>query len=97
MTRFFVGVILGALLFFFATKHHVVRSNDGIFLVPKTSNSVGDLYVDTRHFDLSDWRNNKPLAVAILRSHHSHLLADSSLSSFRESTQRWIKGFFGER
>lgn len=97
MIRFFAGVILGALLFFMAMQYHLVRGKDGLVLVPKTSNSLTDLYVDTRHFDLSDWRRNKPLAVAIMRSHHSHLLADSSLHTFRESTQRWIQGFFGER
>lgn len=96
MTRFIVGVIVGALLFFLATQYHVVRNNDGVFFVPKSTNRLTDIYVDTRHFELTDWRQNQPLAVAILRNKQSHLLADTSLHSFRESTQRWIKGFFGE-
>jgi hypothetical protein len=97
MTRFIFGVIVGASLFFLAMQFHVVRGSDGVVLVPKTSNRLTDLYVDTRDFELTDWRKNKPLAVAILRSEHSSLLADASLHSFRESTQRWVQGFFGER
>lgn len=96
MTRLIIGAILGALLLFSVLQYHLVRGNDGLFLIPKTTNSLTDIYVDTRKFDLSDWRKNRPLAVAIVRSKHTHLLADSSLHSFRDSTQRWVRGFFGE-
>ena len=76
--------------------YHIVRGNEGVFLVPKISNNLADVYVDTRDFDLRDWRQHKPLAAAILKSEHSHLLEDASLNSFRSSVMRMVDGLFSE-
>ena len=94
MSRFLFGMVCGAALLFVAMHYHLVRGNDGVFLVPKISNNLSDVYVDTRDFNLSDWQQHKPLAAAILQSNQSHLLEDSSLGAFRESLRGLVDGLF---
>ena len=95
MSRFFFGMVTGAVLLFVAMHYHVVRGNDGVHLVPKISNNLSDVYVDTREFGLSDWKQHKPLAAAVLQSSESHLLEDASLNSFRSSIEGMMDGLFG--
>ncbi len=95
MSRFLFGMVAGALLLYVAMHYHVVRGNDGVFLVSKISNNLSDVYVDTRSFDLSDWNQHKPLAAAIMQSNQSHLLEDASLNTFRDSVAGLVDGLFG--
>jgi len=74
MSRFLFGMITGAALLFVAMHYHIVRGKDGVFVVPKISNNLSDVYVDTRQFDLGDWKSHKPLAAAIMQSDRSDLL-----------------------
>lgn len=97
MSRFLFGMVTGAVLLFVAMHYHVVRGNDGVYLVPKISNNLSDVYVDTREFGLRDWQNHKPLAAAIMNSNQSHLLGDSSLASFRVTMQSLVDGLFSNR
>lgn len=97
MSRFIFGMVAGALILFLAMHYHVVRGDDGVVLIPKISDSLSDVYVDTREFELTDWKNNKPLAAAIMQSRYSHLLADSKLTGFRDSVQGLVDDLFGDR
>ena len=97
MSRFLFGMITGAVLLYAAMHYHIVRGNDGVFLVPKISNNLSDIYVDTREFGLGDWQSHKPLAAAIMQSNQSHLLGDSSLASFRATMQGLVDGLFSNR
>ena len=94
MSRFLFGMMTGALLLYAAMHYHVVRGNEGVFLVPKISNNLSDVYVDTRDFGLSDWQRHKPLAAAIMQSNQSHLLEDSSLTTFRDTLKGLMDGLF---
>ena len=66
-----------------------------MFLVPKLSNNLSDVFTDTREFELDDWRKHKPLAAAIMQSDQSQLLEGSSLNSFRSSIRGLVDGLFG--
>ncbi len=94
MSRFLFGMICGAGLLFVAMHYHVVHGKDGVFLVSKISNNLSDVYVDTREFDLSDWKAHKPLAAAIMRSDKSHILEDASLTGFKSSVSNMVDGLF---
>ena len=96
MSRFLFGVVAGALMMYVAMHYHIVRGNQGVFLVPKINNNLSDVFIDTRRFDLDDWRKHKPLAAAIMQSDQSQLLEDSSLTSFRHSIQGLVDGLFGK-
>lgn len=97
MSRFLFGMIVGASLLYLAMHYHVVRGNDGVYIVTKISNNLSDVYVDTREFSLVDWKDHKPLAAAIMQSNQSHLLEDASLDSFRSSIRGLVDGLFSNR
>ena len=97
MARFLFGMITGAALLFAAMHYHVVRGDEGFFVVPKISNNLTDVVVDIRGFRLSDWNRHKPLAAAIMQSNQAHLLSDSSLGTFRDTVDGLVQGLFGDR
>ncbi|NND99516.1 MAG: hypothetical protein HKN47_19550 [Pirellulaceae bacterium] len=74
--------------------YHVVRSQEGVVLVPKISNNLSDIYVDVREFDLVKWKQHKPLAAAIVQSNQAHLLEDSSLRTFGKTIRGLVDGLF---
>jgi hypothetical protein len=78
------GAILGAGLVFGAQRYHVVRSDEGFYLVPKVGSTFAETYVDIRTFTLSDWASHKTLAAALLKSKKEHLMQDSAGDAFRE-------------
>ncbi len=94
MSRFFFGMITGAVLLYVAMHYHVVRGEEGVYLVAKISNNLTDVYVDTRGYSLTDWQAHKPLAAAIMKSNQTHLLEDASLTSFRSSVSSLVDGLF---
>ena len=97
MSRFFAGMFCGALLLFIVMHYHLVHGKNGVVLVPKISNNFSDIYTDIREFDLTDWKEHKPLAAAIMRSNQAELIDDSAHRSFRESVARVVDELFGDR
>ena len=81
---FIFGAVVGAMLLYGAQRYHVVRSKEGIQLVPKISTSFADTYVDIREFKLSDWTKHKALAAALLQGKQDHLLSESTMDDFRD-------------
>lgn len=94
MSKFFFGLLLGAGLMYGAMHYHLVRGEDGVFLVPKVTNQLGDVYVDIRDFTLEDWKKHKPLAAAIMKSERSEVLSDATLSGFRENVHSVVDRLF---
>lgn len=79
----FLGALLGAGLTFGAQRYHVVRSDEGFYLVEKVSATFSETYVDIRSYTLTDWAKHKTLAAAIVKSKKEHLLQDSAGDSFK--------------
>jgi len=94
MSRFLFGMITGAVLLYAAMHYHVVRGDQGVFLVPKISNNLSDVYVDIRDFTLDDWTRHKPLAAAIMKADRGELLSDSTLGGFRDNMHSLVDGLF---
>ena len=96
MSRFLFGMVTGAVLLMVAMHYHIVRGNDGVYLVPKISNNLSDVYVDTREFGLTEWNEHRPLAAAIMKSNQAHLLDDASLNTFRDRVAGLVDGLFSK-
>ena len=87
-------MVVGAALLWGAMHYHIVRADDGVYMVPKLSKNLAAPYVDIRQFTLNDWQQHRTLAAAIVQSNKSHLLADTSLSQFRASISSLVEGLF---
>lgn len=96
-TSFLLGMVSGALLLAAAMNYHLVRSEEGILMVPKLSKGLADPYVDIREFTLGDWQEHRPLAAALVQAQKSDLLADGSLNNFRRSIDGVVEEFLGPR
>jgi len=96
VSSFISGMVAGFVLFFLLNHYHVVRSNDGLFVVPKLSQNLQDSYVDIREFGLGDWQEHRLLAASILRSDRHELLEESSLTGFRKTVVTLMDGLLGE-
>ena len=96
MSRFFFGLAAGALLMYSAMHYHVVRGNHGFYLVPKVSGNLSAVYVDTRRFDVSDWREHKPLAVAIQQTDQKQLIDDTSRQRIHQTVRGLVDGLLGD-
>lgn len=90
---FVTGVIVGASSLAVATHYHIVRGNDGVFVVRKVQNNLSDIYVDTREFTPADWVEHRMLALAIMQADRGDMLKDSSLDNFRTNLKNFVSGW----
>ena len=82
-----LGAVMGAALVFVPLKYHVVRSSQGIHVVPKVAPEFAESYVDIRDFSPRDWTHHPRLALAIERAGHGDLLVHAASASWREFVQ----------
>jgi hypothetical protein len=89
---FIVGIVVGAGLIYAALTHHFVRTSSGWQIVPKTSATFDDFYVDVREFDVSNWSEHRELVAAIIKAEKSQILGDAAQSSLEKTAGRFIEG-----
>lgn len=94
---FFWGMVVGAILLYGAMNYHVVNTHDGLQVVPKTTASLGDTYVDIRGFGIDDWAEHRDLAMALIKADKGELLGDAAISTVRETLEAWLKGRSDDR
>ena len=92
MTKFLFGMITGAALMFTALHYHVVQSDAGFHLVPKTESTLADAYVDIRGFTTADWRRHKALAAAMVHGRRSDLITQQAAGDLRAELHATIDG-----
>jgi hypothetical protein len=74
---FVLGCIVGGLVVFFAPRYHVLRTDEGVELVPKVTSTFTDTYVDIREFGITEWNDHKLVAAALVAAEKSHILEDA--------------------
>jgi len=87
MSRFVFGVFVGATLMFVALKYHVVRTKEGVQLVPKLTANFSEIYVDVREFGPDDWNQHRALATALVSAQKTDVIKDTSSDQLLEQAQ----------
>jgi len=83
---YFIGAALGASTMFFALQYHVVHSQSGFRIVPRTpQQSMGLAYADVRYWTPSQWTDRPELARALMAHGASDLIAESVAASLTET------------
>ncbi|MDB4614184.1 hypothetical protein OAH18_00700 [bacterium] len=73
---FLAGLLAGGCLSCVALQYHVVRSDEGMYLVPRSPKpSLTDSYADTRNWSAEKWTQNQLLADALRANGAADLLA----------------------
>lgn len=83
---FLFGSLLGASTMFVALQYHVVRSHDGLQLVPRTpQHSLGLAYADIRQWNAEQWTDRTELARALMAHGAGDLIAQSVADTLADS------------
>ena len=78
------GVAIGAGLVYGALNYHVLRTEEGVELVPKLSANFDDIYLDVRTYGVADWADHDQVARAVVKSGKDHILKDAATRSVQE-------------
>ncbi len=94
------GAALGASAMFFAQQYHVVQSQKGLQVIPRTpQQSIGLAYADIRTWSPSQWTDRPELARALMAHGSADLISESVASSLADrvseetSTLDELRGF----
>ncbi len=89
---FVLGVIVGGLVVFFAPRYHVLRTDEGVEVVPKVTSTFTDTYVDTREFGVSEWNDHKLVAAALVAADKSDILQDAGQQGVLDGIENILIG-----
>jgi hypothetical protein len=78
------GVVLGGALVYGALNYHVLRTAEGVELVPKLSATFSDTYLDVRQYGVAEWADHEQVARAVVKSGKDHILKDAATRSVQE-------------
>ena len=96
LSSFFLGVVVGAAGLYVSTHYYVVRTNDGVQMVPKLVSKIEIPYVDVRNYRYEDWQQNQPLAMAMIKAKKGDVFKDSAMAGFQETLEASLQQFTGE-
>jgi len=83
---FLIGATLGASSMFFSLQFHILRTDSGFKVLPRTpQQSLGLTYSDIRGWSADRWQDRPELARAILANGSGELIADSVAGSLRDA------------
>jgi len=81
-----VGVILGAGVTFCVTRVHVLNTEDGLIMVPRSNPpELRSAYVDVRKWNASMWQQYPDVTEAVVESGRSDLLVETGLNDLFSS------------
>lgn len=82
LKTFIAGLFLGSVTSLVAMQIHVVNTNDGLTVLPRSHRPpISTTYVDVREWSISMWRQHPEVAEAALKSGRLDLLGDGALNS----------------
>lgn len=87
-----LGIVIGGVLVFGSHHYHLLRTDDGFFLVPKTESTFSDAYVDIRSFTLKDWAEHRNLATALVKANKQDLMTTSTVNSLEDGLKGAMEG-----
>ncbi|MCA9061271.1 MAG: hypothetical protein KDA85_22310 [Planctomycetaceae bacterium] len=83
---FVFGTLLGSAMMFMALQYHVVRSHDGLQVIPRTpQQSLGLAFADVRQWNATQWTDRPELARALLAHGSSDLISESVSNTLNDA------------
>ena len=71
------GLVLGGGLMWGALKYHVLRTSEGLKLVPKRNTTLADTYLDVRSWGLAEWSQHPDLAWSLAESGQTSVMSNA--------------------
>ena len=93
VTWLVLGVLVGGGLVFGSLRYHVLRTGDGLVLIPKAVATFDGTYLDVRGWGLSNWSQHQEVAQAVIAADREELLVDAAGESFQQGMSGLIDRF----
>ena len=90
LMTFFLGMVVGGILLYGAMSYHVIRADDGLHVIPKTSARLASTYVDIRQFTVTDWANRTDVVEAIIRADKPELKRGTAVDALQNGLDRFL-------
>jgi hypothetical protein len=90
---FLCGATIGGSLVFGTLSYHVLRTNDGVQVVPKLSPDFHEAYVDVRQFTPMDWARHKTVVTAIVRAKKESIFQGAAIESLNQGVTGLVREF----
>jgi hypothetical protein len=93
MRRFWTfvsGIVVGGVVVFAAMNYHIIRTKDGLHVVPKIDAQLALTYADIRNFTVADWAKNSELAAALMSAQRRDLVDSAIENSLDNSVDKWL-------
>ncbi len=87
---FLSGLVIGAVLVYFAMSYHVIHSKDGLHLIPKINGELAATYVDIREFQVADWAQNAQVAAALVQAGRRDLIDNAINETVNQGIERLL-------
>ena len=79
---FTAGIILGGAASLFAMRYHVVQSNEGLIVLPRSNQPpVRSVYVDVRKWNVAMWKQYPEVAEAMVKSGRGDLMITGAVNT----------------
>lgn len=85
-----LGIVLGGATVAGALQYHLLNTSEGFVLVPKTSSTLADTYVDIRSFGISEWNEHREIVDAIIKADRQDILQNSAVDGIKESVDNLL-------
>ncbi len=87
---FLLGMVAGGLIIFAALNYHIIRTSDGMHLVPKVDASLAGTYVDIRQFGPRDWAQHGEVFLALANADRRDLIGTAADDAVRNGLDRLL-------
>jgi len=87
---FIAGCVAGGAFMYAGITHHLLGTSSGWELVPKSSATFDDSFLDVREFGLSDWAEHRELVAAIIKAEKEKILGEAAQHSIEKTAGRLV-------
>lgn len=77
LMTFVVGMAFGAAGMWGGFTYHLVRTDDGVLMIPRVAPMLLDAYVDVRQFAADDWKQHPRVTYALIKAGYRSVIENS--------------------
>jgi hypothetical protein len=93
LSVFIFGILVGGALIYGALTHYLLHTSSGWELVPKTSATFDDSYLDVRAFTVAEWAEHRELVGAIVAAKKEHILGKAAQDGIEQGVTQLLDEF----
>ena len=73
-------------------NYHVLRTDNGIELLPKQELTLHDTFLDVRQLSLCEWKNHGSVMAAMIKAKKEHVLGTKEVQTVRREIDKLLDG-----